>query len=272
MRFPAGPAWLFCPADRPDRYAKALDRADVVILDLEDAVSPDRKPAARQSLLETAFDAERVVVRINAAGTEDHAADLAALKQTAVTRVMLPKAEELDDLEALEGYEVVALCETPRGVVSAPRLAQHPAVWGLMWGAEDLVASAGGRASRDQGGQYYDLARTARAQVFLAARAADAEVLDAVYLDIKDSAGLRAETAEAVATGFTGKACIHPDQIRIVREVFRPGREQVAWARRILEAGASGGVVKVDGRMVDGPLIRQAERIIAADTAAASHP
>lgn len=266
MTFPAGPAWLFCPADRPDRYAKALERADVVIIDLEDAVSPDRKPIARQGLLDTPLDDERVVVRVNAAGTEDHAADLAALHQTAVRRVMLPKAEDPDTIDELEAYEVVALCETPLGIISAPRLAQHPAVSGLMWGAEDLVVSTGGRASRDEGGRYYDLARAARAQVLLAARAADIDVLDAVYLDIDDIAGLRAETAEAVASGFSGKACIHPSQIRTVREAFQPDREQLAWARRVIEAGSSGGVTRVEGQMVDGPLILQAERIISADS------
>ena len=264
MTSPEGYAWLFCPADRLDRYPKALDRADVVILDLEDAVPEERKSAARQNLLRAPLNPQRVVVRINAMDTEEHDRDLAAIRQTAITHVMLPKAEQPEGLKTLEDFRVIALCETAKGVLEAPRLARHPAVCGLMWGAEDLVVSTGGRASRDSAGQYYDLARTARSQVLLAARAAGVLALDAVYVDTQDMDGLRAEAIEAAASGFTGKACIHPDQVQVIRDAFRPDSEQVAWASRVLAACSTGGVIKVDGQMVDGPLIQQAQRIIAA--------
>ncbi len=117
--FPWGPALLFCPADRPDRYAKALERSDAVILDLEDAVDPARRPAAREALAASDLDPSRVIVRVNPAGTDDQAADLAALTLTPYTAVMLPKAERAADLSALAGLHVIALCETAAGVLAA---------------------------------------------------------------------------------------------------------------------------------------------------------
>src|SRR3954470_23228814 len=153
MTLKTGPAWLFCPADRPERYAKAAAAADVVIVDLEDGVAPDAKPGARQALAETPLDPARTVVRINPADTDDHARDLEALAGTAYRTVMLAKAESAQQLAGLTMFSVIALCETPRGVTAAPEIAAAVPTVALMWGAEDLVAGLGGRSSRFPGSE-----------------------------------------------------------------------------------------------------------------------
>jgi citrate lyase subunit beta/citryl-CoA lyase len=259
-----GPAWLFCPADRPDRFHKALAAADAVILDLEDAVGAANKDDARHALIAEGLEPDRVIVRVNAVGTADHAADIAALRETAYRTLMLAKSEQAGQLEQLAGWEVVALVETPLGVVNAPTLASTPGVIGLMWGAEDLIAAMGGRSSRFAGGRYRDVARHARLSVLIAAHAFGRLAVDSVYIDIGDVEGLAAEADDAAASGFAYKACIHPSQAEVVRQAFRPTAERVAWARRVIAALRSSGVVSVDGQMIDAPLIRQAEQTIAA--------
>ena len=188
MTFHLGPALLFCPANRPDRYQKALERADAVIIDLEDAVAPDDREDAREALVQTPLDPERVVVRINPVGSHDFSADLSALEATAYRYVMLPKAEHPDAAAAVAGYRVVALCETAAGVLAAPDIALQPNVVALMWGAEDLVASLGGTSSRFADGRYRAVADHARSQVLLAAGAAGIAAIDTVHLDIADLA------------------------------------------------------------------------------------
>lgn len=262
--FPFGPALLFCPADRPERFAKALERADAVILDLEDAVDPQRRPAAREALAASDLDPARVIVRVNQAGTDDQAADLAALAMTPYRVLMLPKAERVADLGPLAGYGVIALCETAAGVLAAPELARHDAVVALMWGAEDLVASLGGTSSRHPDGAYRDVARYARSAVLLAAGAAGRAAIDTVHLDIGDTAGLAAEAEDAAAVGFAATACIHPSQVEVIRPAYSPTPEQVDWARGLLAAAeaAGGGVFRHEGRMVDGPVLAHARAVL----------
>ena len=259
MSFALGPALLFCPADRPDRFAKALDRADAVILDLEDAVAPESREAAREAVAASALDPERVIVRVNECGTPDFDADLAALAGTLYRTIMVPKAD--DRLRAPDGFDAIALCETAAGVAAAPGLATR--VSALMWGAEDLVASLGGTSSRLADGTYRDVARVARAQVLLAAGAAGIPAIDTVHLDIGDLDGLRAEVEDAVASGFAATACIHPSHVEVIRAAYAPSAEQVAWARRVLDAAAGQqGVFRFEGAMVDGPVLRHAGSIL----------
>ena len=198
----AGPGWLFCPADRPERFAKAAAAADVVILDLEDGVAEADKPAARKALRETPLDPERTVVRINPAGSEEQARDLDALADTAYSTVMLSKTESAAQVTALAPREVVALIETPRGAVFAAEIAAAEGTAAMMWGAEDLVATLGGSSSRLADGTYRDVARHVRSTTLLAASAFGRIALDAVHLDIRDIEGLRAEADDAVAVGF----------------------------------------------------------------------
>jgi citrate lyase subunit beta/citryl-CoA lyase len=264
-----GPALLFCPADRPDRYAKALAAADAVILDLEDGVGADRKDEARAALAASELDPERIIVRVNATGTAEHAADLAALRRTGYRTVMLPKSESRAQLNEFgDNWHAVALCETALGIVNAAEIASAPNVTAVMWGAEDLIASMRGRTSRFPDGRYRDVALHARSAVLIAASAHGKPAIDAIYADIPDLDGLAAEAQDAAASGFALKGCIHPSQVTVVRQAFQADEAQVAWARRVLAAarGAGGGdkgAIKVDGQMVDAPLIRQAEAILA---------
>ncbi|WP_104127269.1 CoA ester lyase [Cryobacterium sp. Y57] len=261
--FTPGPALLFCPADRPERYAKAAERADAVILDLEDAVAPEDRVAARRALIEHPLEAARTIVRINPADTTDFALDLAALERTEYRDVMLAKTVSAGQLERLAEYRVIALCETAAGVISATEIAAARNVVALMWGAEDLLASLGGTSSRFANGSYRDVARYARSQVLLAARAHDKAAIDAVHLDIIDTAGLEHEAADAVASGFTATACIHPSQVEVIRAAYQPTAAEVDYALGLLEAAASArGVFQHGGRMIDGPVLRHAEAVL----------
>ncbi|MGX5694950.1 HpcH/HpaI aldolase/citrate lyase family protein [Agromyces soli] len=261
--FRFGPALLFCPADRPDRFAKAQERADAVILDLEDAVSAEAKPAARRAIVDHPLDPDRVIVRVNPASSGELEADLAALAGTPYRTVMLAKSEGTADLVELEGFEVIALCETARGVLAASEIAALAPVVALMWGAEDLMASLGGTSSRFESGAYRDVARHARSQVRLAAAAHGVAAIDAVHLDLADEAGLRAEAEDAVALGFEATACIHPGQVPIVRAAYLPAPEQQEWAAAVLAAAeGEAGVFAFRGGMVDAPVLRQAEAIV----------
>ncbi|OBA78517.1 citrate lyase subunit beta [Mycobacterium sp. 1164966.3] len=259
----AGPGWLFCPADRPERFAKAAAAADVVILDLEDGVAPADKAAARKALRDTPLDPERTVVRINAADSGEQADDLDALAETAYTTVMLSKTESAAQVAALAPRHVIALVETPRGVVFATEIAAAEGTAGMMWGAEDLVATLGGSSSRQADGSYRDVARHARSTVLLAASGFGRIALDAVHLDIQDIEGLRAEADDAVAVGFDATVCIHPSQIQVVREAYRPSEEKLDWARRVLAAAKTErGVFAFEGRMVDSPVLKHAEMML----------
>ncbi|TFD63520.1 HpcH/HpaI aldolase/citrate lyase family protein [Cryobacterium ruanii] len=254
---------LFCPADRPERFAKATERADGVILDLEDAVAPADRAAARRALIENPLDPARTIVRINPADSDDFAHDLAALERTEYRDVMLAKTVSANQVERLGEYRVIALCETAAGVISATEIAAARNVVALMWGAEDLVASLGGTSSRFADGRYRDVARQARSLVLLAAGAHDKATIDTVHLDITDTAGLHNEAADAVASGFTATACIHPDQVAVIRAAYQPSAAEVDYALGLLEAAASArGVFQHDGRMIDGPVLRHAEAVL----------
>ncbi|BDZ38351.1 HpcH/HpaI aldolase/citrate lyase family protein [Microbacterium suwonense] len=265
MDFALGPALLFCPADRPERFAGAVAKADAVIVDLEDAVLPAAKSQARENLLTADLDPARVIVRVNDPASAEFTADLDAVARTPFRTVMVAKTEHAGSLDVFdEIYDLIALCETAAGVLHAAQIAAHPRVAALMWGAEDLVASIGGTASRFPDGRYRDLARQARASVLLAAAAHGKVAIDAVHLDIDDEEGLAAEAEDAAASGFVATACIHPKQVAAIRAAYRPSAEMVNWAREVL-AAAEGerGVFRYDGRMVDEPVLRHARAVLA---------
>lgn len=257
-----GPAWIFCPADRPERFEKAAAAADVVILDLEDGAGD--RPAAREALVNTPLDPARTVVRINADGTEDQRLDLEALGRTEYTTVMLPKCEAVGQVTALAPLEVIVLVETPLGALKVTETAAAANAVGVMWGAEDLFGFMGGTANRFPDDTYRDVAIHVRSQSLLAAKAYGRLALDSVYIDIKNLDGLRRETDDAVAVGFDVKVALHPSQVAVIREGYRPTAEQVEWARHILAAAADQqGAWAFEGIMVDAPVLRRAERIVA---------
>ncbi|MDI2098614.1 HpcH/HpaI aldolase/citrate lyase family protein [Ruicaihuangia caeni] len=264
MSFSMGPALLFCPADRPDRYEKAAARADAVILDLEDAVAPADKPAARDAVLRHPLDPDRTIVRVNGGSSGAFEADLELLAQTAYRTVMLAKAESVEQVAWLSEYAVIAMCETARGVLAAPELAAVHNTVGLAWGAEDLVATAGGTSSRRADGRYRDVARHARSTVLLAAAAHGRAAIDAVYVDLADLGGLAAEAEDAAASGFAASACIHPSQVPVIRQAYRPAAHEVEWARAVLVAAeGEPGAFRFRDAMVDAPVLAHANRILA---------
>lgn len=267
---PAGPALLFCPADRADRYAKAYARADMVVLDLEDGVAEPDKEAAREALRTAAgeLDPARTIIRINPEESPHHAADLGLLDALGEqpSAVMLPKASDPARLAALAPRPVIALCETAAGVLAAPELAGVANCAALTWGGEDLIADLGGRSSRGPDGGYRDVVRTSRARVLLAAAAARVPAIDAIWTAIGDLDGLAAEAEDGAASGFAAKMLIHPSHVPAVRAAYRPAPEEVDWARRVLAAAeTSAGAFTIDGRMIDAPLIAHARAILAAE-------
>ena len=259
-----GPGWLFCPADRPERFEKAAAAADVVILDLEDGVAAKDREAARRALVETRLDPAETVVRVNPVTTPDHALDMKTLTQTDYTTVMLAKTETAEQVRSLAPFDVVVLVETPLGALAVTETARIDNAVAVMWGAEDLFAVTGGTANRWPDGRYRDVAQHVRSQTLLAAKAYGRLALDSVYLDIKDLDGLRAESDDAVAVGFDAKVAIHPTQVAVIRSAYTPTEEQIDWARRVLDtARDQRGVFQYEGLMVDAPVLRRAERIVA---------
>lgn len=270
--FDLGPALLFVPADRPERYSKAYDRSDAVIIDLEDAVAPTDRPAAREALRkhlvqmdETAIG--RTIVRVNPVNEADFAQDMKVLTGSGVRYVMVPKVESHEGIarvaEALPDVALIALCETAAGVMFAVDIAQHPAVTALMWGSEDLMVSTGGSASRFADGTYRDAPRFARTQILLAAAAAGKASIDTIHTDLSPTEQFIAEAQDAVASGFNAKACIHPTQVSVVREAYQPSAEELEYAQALLEeVNHHGGVFQFRGTMVDGPLIAHARTVI----------
>jgi citrate lyase subunit beta/citryl-CoA lyase len=259
-----GPALLFCPADRPDRYEKAAAAGDSVILDLEDAVALSAKESARASLVASRLDPAHVIVRVNPESTGLQARDVEALRRTEYRTVMLPKAETTADLARLTDFEVIAICESPLGVRNASLIVAAPHVAALTWGAEDLVAALGGSSSRFPDGSYREYARYTRSHVLISAASEGKAAFDTVHLDIRDDDGQRSEALDAAASGFAGAMCIHPRQVAIIRSAFVPSSEKVEWARGVLAAAAAAGngVFAYDGRMVDEPVLRQARRVL----------
>jgi citrate lyase subunit beta / citryl-CoA lyase len=260
-----GPALLFCPGDRPDRFGKAAAAADSVVLDLEDAVGADAKDTARDAVVRglPELDLQAVLVRVNAAGSRWHAADVAALTGFPDVVLMLPMAERAAEVAALAPHPVVALCETARGVLAAPQIAAAANCAGLMWGSEDLLADLGGRPGRAPGGSYPPALEAARTGILYAARAAGVPPVDTVLVDIDDLDTLTADSSAAAAAGYAAKACIHPKQVAVVRGAFRPTVQQVDWARHLLTAAeGQTGVFRVGARMIDAPVLAHARELL----------
>lgn len=258
------PAWLFCPGDRPDRYTKAAERSDIVILDLEDAVNDADKDSAREAIVDYPLDPACTVVRVNARDSEHLAEDLKMLARTDYTAVMLPKSQRASDLTILADFQVIALIETGLGALNVAEIAAAPNAYALMWGSEDLIADLGGGSSRKADGDYRDVAKHVRSQTLLAARAHGKYALDSIWADIPNLEGLAVEAEDAVQSGFSGKVSIHPNHVPVVRDAFRPSEEQLTWAQSVLElAKTEKGAFAFEGKMIDAPLLKHAELIVA---------
>lgn len=267
-------SFLFVPATRPERFAKALDSAaDCIVIDLEDAVAMDSKDAARDQLAQhlpllTPEQRSRTVVRVNAVGTPWHDADIALLR--AWTRqgivVMLPKSEDANALSRVaqqlgDTARIVALIESLAGLDAADALARDPQVIRLAFGHLDFQLDLGMRASAEEP----ELAFARNALVAASRRARLPAPIDGVTVRTDDAERLAADARRARGFGFGGKLCIHPAQVAGVNDALGYSDEEQAWARRVIDEAAKhgGAVFNLDGRMVDLPVIRAAEAIVA---------
>ena len=279
---------LFVPGDRRDRFGKAVaSGADAVIFDLEDAVLPVARPQARIEVAGGLRTVPRPIplwVRINPVETDEALLDLASIVGYRPDGVVLPKARSGADLlqldhwlEALEvqhgqtrgSIKVLALItETASAVLNGASFATPPArVVGYSWGAEDLAADVGASANRSLDGEFEFTFRMARACCLLAAAAARIAAYDTPDIEFRDVAAVERRAQASRRDGFVGKLAIHPAQLAPIHAAFSPAPEEIAWARRVLELmSTSGGqgAVALDGRMIDRPHVRQAERILAA--------
>ena len=251
---------LYVPGDRPDRFGKAVATgADLVILDLEDAVAADRKAYAREAVAAWLSEARvdcLLQVRVNAHNAED----LAALRGLTGFEVRVPKVETPADVDrvaaALPGAPVTALVESAFGVEHATDLAAHPVVTRLGLGESDLASELGTRTDA--------VLDHARVRLLYAARAAGLPApMLSVYPAIKDLTGLRADTERGKSLGWVGRVAVHPAQLPVIAEVFRPSEEERRWATEVLAAGANGVSTLASGEMVDPAMLGRARAILA---------
>ncbi len=285
------PAWrmrrsvMITPGHRPERLAKAVGlAADSLIFDLEDAVPPARKAEARvvvaQALTELSFGRRERAVRLNAIGSADFIADMAALPWARIDAVMLPKVERAEDLQQLDAaldaaapgrdIAVIATLETPRGILNALHIADaSPRLAAFFLGPGDYTMQTGGRITPR-------VLEFPRQMLVAAAGAVGAQALDAPYLaDLRDVVATRQDAEAARELGFSGKVVFHPDQIAPVNDAFTPGAEEVAKAKRYIaafqEAAAKGeNLAYVDGTFIAMDLVPNMERIVALAEAASN--
>jgi citrate lyase subunit beta/citryl-CoA lyase len=253
---------LFVPADRPERFAKAAaSGADAVIIDLEDAVAPAAKEAARAALA-AALPAASVVIRINAMGTPWHDGDVDLVHHLGAVGVMLPKAEDPAAVAALGqrfrgARRLIPLIETAAGVHRAVAIAAAHGVTQLAFGPADYGNDIGC-------GDTPEAMLLARSTLVLASRLAGLTApLDGPCFDFREAARTTAEGRHARALGFGGKLCIHPNQVAWVRDAFRPSEAEIAWAKEVVAAEGRGGAANLGGTMIDAPVIARARRILA---------
>ena len=281
--------FLFVPGDSARKFEKARGvPADALILDLEDSVAQASLPVARRMVRERleanrGDRAQQLWVRINPLDTDLALPDLASVMAGAPDGIVLPKtfsaaeAVRLDHyLSALEAREEVELgttqilvvaTETARSLFTMDSFTgASPRIYGMTWGAEDLSAALGASTNRAPDGRYEDVYRLARALCLAACKAAGTEPVDSVYPDFRDLDGLHAEALQGRRTGFTGKVAIHPGQVDPINDAYAPTQDEIAHARRVVEAmenAGGAGTVGLDGKMLDMPHLKAARHVLA---------
>jgi citrate lyase subunit beta / citryl-CoA lyase len=255
-------SYLVVPADRPERFEKArLSGAHIVILDLEDAVAPEAKDAAREAVARYLSAEHTVALRINGTTSPWFKDDLVLCTHPGVCAVVLPKAESADELQALAAHApniaLLPLIETAQGFEAMRAIARAAAGGRLLFGSIDFQLDLQ-ITSDDEALLYF------RSRMVLVSRLTGLPPpVDGVCVALGDEQRLAAESARARRLGFGGKLCIHPKQVSTVNELFRPSQAELAWARKVIEASeqAKGAPVAVDGKMVDRPVLLLAQRI-----------
>ena len=280
---------LFVPGDSERKLARGETcEADALILDLEDSVAPDRTGIAR-GMVRAYLDArpgtgraQQLWVRVNPLSTDKALSDLAAVVGGAPDGIMLPKPDSAADVVLL-GHYLTALEEReglPRGHIRIMPVATETAraifslgtyagcsdrLAGMTWGAEDLSAALGASTNKAPSGGYAFTYELARSLCLAAAVAADVQPLDTLYVDFRDSAGLAADSRASRQLGFTGRIAIHPDQAAPINAAYSPDEAEITHARRVVAAFAAApgtGVVGMDGKMLDMPHLKQANRLL----------
>jgi citrate lyase beta subunit len=263
---------LFVPGDSPRKLEKAaqLD-VDCVILDLEDAVAVSQKEVARAmvatAVLTHTSPASERLIRINASHTPFFAADLAAVANLPIDGIVIPKVETADPFHyaaQMTKLPLFAIIETALGIMNLKEIAQAaPQLVGLLFGAEDLTADLGAAPSPDKRELFY-----ARSAVVTAAAAYGLQAIDTVYTDLHNFDGLATEAQSARQMGYTGKMAVHPHQVSTIQQIFSPTEAEIAQAQAIITAYQAHlvtgeGVFVWNGRMVDKPIVRAAEQVLA---------
>jgi citrate lyase subunit beta/citryl-CoA lyase len=261
---PAARSYLFVPGNRPDRFAKALAaNPDVVIIDLEDSVSPSDKIAARASVNACLTAAPPVMVRVNSANSEWFRDDISLCCERGVGGIILPKAERAEDIRFIaervpSATAILPLIETAKGFWNMSALAVAERVQRLVFGSMDFQIDLG-ISGDDEELLYF------RSRLVLVSRVAGILApVDGVTTNIHSSDRVRSDTLRSKRLGFGAKLCIHPKQVRVVNECFIPSPEDEAWALRVTTAAAAaqGKAISVDGEMVDRPVVAKAETIL----------
>lgn len=279
-------SWLFAPADSERKMEKAVSGpADIVLLDLEDAVAEAQKPKARDQLV--AFlaaqpaDRSRLWVRINPLQSTHALADLAAVVPAGLGGVMLPKARHGTDVERLDRYlsdlevgagvergttQVIALVtETAQSMFTTGTYAGAPRLAALSWGAEDLADAVGAADNRNADGTYAFTFEMARSFCLLGAAAAGVVAVETIHGDFRDEAGLRRRALQARRDGFRGMLAIHPAQVQVINDAFTPSAEELQRAQEIVDlfdAHPGAGVVGHNGAMLDRPHLARAQSLL----------
>jgi citrate lyase subunit beta/citryl-CoA lyase len=280
---------LFTPGDSDRKLVKGLTSgADVILIDLEDAVASDNKALAREKVAdflaqdETCKSSIPLYVRINDLETEWVREDLEKIVPAKPAGIMLPKARSVEDVEMLGS--ILGELEQKAGfdqgqtsiLVLAPEIPQAllniasfqtcgPRVTGIAWGSEDLATSLGAHSSLDDDGLYRAPMELARTLCLCAGSAAGIHAIDTVYPDFRDLEGLKRSAERAAGDGFSGKLAIHPDQVSVINAAFTPTNEEVARAKRIIaafDAEPGAGVINLDGAMVDMPHLAHAQKVL----------
>lgn len=276
-------SYLFVPADSKRKLAKAsVTNADALILDLEDSVAAEARPAAREQAADFVKDRDDTWVRINPIGSDDAEADLAAIVAAAPVGIILPKprsaddvvllASQLDELEAQHGIavgqtKIIALCtERPEALFTLQGyVGATPRLHALSWGGEDLRSALGASANRDADGNWLPTYEMARSLCLCAAAAAEVIAIDTVYTDFRNLDGLANYAANARRDGFSGMLAIHPAQVDVINQAFMPTAEEIERAEKIIalfEDNPGVGTLGLDGEMIDWPHRVQAERLL----------
>jgi len=284
-------SFLFVPGDSEKKQTKArASNADAVILDLEDSVAVDQKPAAR-AVVAAALDLDwraSVWVRINPLDSGMVADDLAICRDNMPDGIMLPKAGGPDGVAALSalldafdpGGHIKILPIATETAASPFALGDYigadlPRLWGLTWGAEDLATDLGATGNKDASGAWYPVFEHVRSLTLLAAKGAGVFAIDTLHADFRDADGMARTSARSFAEGFTGRLAIHPGQVDPINDAYCPSPEAVDHARRVVAefaANPGAGVVAIDGKMVDIPHFKQAEAILSMAEASGLSP